>query len=61
MVRLVKISIFRNITPHSLLDISEATCCSEIPIDFQRTTRRILEDKIPHNHLCANIRSYLNV
>jgi hypothetical protein len=36
----------------------EATCSSETPVDFQRTTRRHLaEDTTLHNHRCDNLRS----
>jgi hypothetical protein len=36
----------------------EATCSSEMSLDFQRTTRcYIPEDRTLHNHRCENLRS----
>jgi hypothetical protein len=36
-----------------------AICSSEMSADFQRNTRRyIQEDKILHNHRCYSLRSY---
>jgi hypothetical protein len=37
----------------------EAICSSETSFDFQRTTRRyIQEDGTLHNHRCENLKSY---
>jgi hypothetical protein len=37
----------------------EWICFSEIPIDFQRTTRRYIpEGATRHNHSCENLKSY---
>jgi hypothetical protein len=37
----------------------EATCSSEMSLDFQRTTQRFIpEDKTLHNHRCENLKSY---
>jgi hypothetical protein len=38
----------------------EATCSFEMPVDFQRTTRRYIpEDITLHNHRCKNLTSYM--
>jgi hypothetical protein len=37
----------------------EATCSPEMSVDFQRITwRYIPDDKILHNHLCQNQKTY---
>jgi hypothetical protein len=38
----------------------EATCSSEMLVDFQQTTcRYIPEDSTLHNHHCENLKSYI--
>jgi hypothetical protein len=39
---------------------TEATCFSEMSVDFKRTTRRYIpEDRNLHNHRCENLKSYM--
>jgi hypothetical protein len=38
----------------------EATCSSEMLVDFQRTTPNYIpEDRTIHNHQCENLKSYI--
>jgi hypothetical protein len=38
----------------------EATCSSETSVNFERSTRRYIpKDRTFHNHLCANLKSYM--
>jgi hypothetical protein len=40
----------------------EATCSSEMSVDFQRTTwRYVAEDRTLHNHRCHNLKPFIKI